>query len=271
MAPSRLAFLVLPVVTACVGDIQRSARVPHASVPLSSGQALDAPVELSAGLANVSDPIKPTVGDPNQAVEVPSTEMRSELRLRATDRATVALIYERGFGATSVRPDPTQAPVGPGDVEGYGMSFSNSFTTSTPGFVIGATLELMMWSVPYVEYDTGTSILGPFEIVGHGRANPVSLGVGITPSYRSGRFTVFGGVFARNHPTTQRKEYQTDITFSDNGDVQNGPVNALLHVGVELELDKWLTALLVIHQDLVADSVQYGPGIGLALTARLGG
>jgi len=31
---------------------------------------------------------------------------------------------------------------------------------------------------------------------------------------------VFGGGFARNHPTTLRKELNTDVTFSDNGDVQ---------------------------------------------------
>ncbi len=266
----RRLVILLPLTAACVGSVQRSARVPHASVPLSSGQPLDTPVELSAGLSNVSDPIKPSVGDPTQAVEVPSLEMRDEIRLRATEHATVALIYERGFASTSQQPDSTQAPVGPGDVEGYGISFSNAFQTHTPGFVIGTTLELMVWNVPYVEYEDCTNCLGQYQIIDHGSANPMSLGLGITPSYRSGRFTVFGGVFARNHPTTLRKQYNTELG-DDNGDVQSGPFNVLVHAGVEIALTDRVSALVQVHQDLVADPVQYGPAMGVALSGRLGG
>jgi len=96
----------------------------------------------------------------------------------------------------------------------------------------------------------------------HGRANPVSLGLGVSPSDRS------------NHPTTQRKELNTDITFPDrDGDVQNGPFNVLLHLDVELELARRLSAIVIIHQhqDVVASPVKHGPGIAIALTARLGG
>jgi hypothetical protein len=71
----------------------------------------------------------------------------------------------------------------------------------------------------------------------HGRANPMTLGLGVAPSYRTGAVTVFGGAFARNHPTTLRKEINTSITFrDDDGDVRSGPVNVLLHAGVELAL-----------------------------------
>jgi len=267
----RVAVVVLPVVAGCTGNIQRSARVPHPGVPLSAGQPLETPAEFSAGLSNVTDIIKPGVGDASQAVEVPATEMRDELRFRLGQRAQLALIYEQGFGATSQQPDPTQAPIGPGEVHGYGVSAGYSFPTSTPGFSIGTTLEVMGWSVPYVEYVTCTNCVGTYTIIDHGRANPMTLGLGIAPSYRSGRLTYFGGAFARNHPTTQRKEFNTDITFSDNGDVRDGPFNVLLHAGIAVELERWLSAVVVVHQDVVADPVRYGPGIGLALTARLGG
>jgi hypothetical protein len=267
---SRSVMLVLPFMVACVGNIQRSARVPHPAVPLSSGQPLGAPAEVSAGLSNVTDMMAPAVGNATQAVEVPSTEMRDELRFKIRDRAQLALIYERGFAATSKMPDPTQAPVGPGDVEGYGMSFAYSFATSTPGLSVGTTFELMGWSVPYVEYETCTNCIGNINIIEHGTANPMTLGVGVTPSYKTGLVTVFGGVFARNHPTTLRKELNTDITFSDNGDVRSGPFNFIAHAGLEIELDHWLSALLVVHQDLSADPVRYGPGVGLALSARIG-
>jgi hypothetical protein len=97
----------------------------------------------------------------------------------------------------------------------------------------------------------------------------MSLGLGVAPSYRRGRVTYFGGAFARNHATTLRKEYNTDLTDRD-GDVQDGPLNPLLHAGVEVELAPWLSAVAIVHQDVVANPVKYGPGIGLGLTARLG-
>jgi hypothetical protein len=271
MSMLRAVVVILPVVAGCARNIQRSARVPHPGVPLSSGQPLATPTELSAGLSNVTDVLKPRVGDATQAVEVPSTEMRDELRFRLGERAQVALIYEQGFAATSQQPDATQAPVGPGDVYGVGASFGYSFSTSTPGFSIGSTLEIMGWSIPYVEYRTCVDCMTSYTVIDHGSANPLTLGIGIAPSYRSGRVTYFGGLFARNHPTTQRKELNATDVISSGGDVHSGPFNILLHAGVEIELQPWLSALVILHQDVIANPVQYGPGLGLALTARIGG
>jgi hypothetical protein len=180
------------------------------------------------------------------------------------------MIYEQGFASTSHRPDSTQAPVGPGDVHGYGASFGYSFRTSAPELSIGTTVELMGWSLPYVEYVTCTDCSSMITTVGHGRANPLTLGLGVAPSYRSGRVTYFAGVFGRNHPTTQRKELNVDLA-DNRGDVESGPFNLLIHAGVEIELERWLSVLAVIHQDIVTSPLQYGPGLGIALTARLGG
>jgi hypothetical protein len=264
--------LVVLVMTGCTTNVQRSARVPHPGVPLSSGQPLDTPTELSAGLSNVTDISRPRVGNASQAVEVPTTQMRDELRFRLDERAQLALIYEQGFAATSKQPDSTQAPVGPGDVHGYGVSAGYSFKTSEPGLAIGTTFEVMGWSVPYVEYQTCTDCPGQSTSITHGRANPLTLGIGVSPSYRIGRMTYFGGAFARNHPTTLRKEQNVNATIVDaEADVHNGPFNLLLNAGVEIELQPWLSALVVLHQDVVANPVQYGPGIGVALTAKLGG
>ena len=267
---SRLALFVLPVVAGCVGNIQRSARVPHPTVPLASGQPLAAPAEATAGLSNVTDLMQPRVGDATQAVEVPTTQARGDLRFKL-HRANIGLVYEHGFGTTAVRPDPTQAPVGDGDVRGYGLTTGYSFPTGVEGFAIGTTLETVLWSVPYVEYVTCTNCVDPtYTTVDRGRANPMTIGLGVTPSYKTGSVTLFGGAFARNHPTTQRKELHTDVTFSDDGDVQDGPMNLLVHAGIEVELQKWLSALALVHQDLTASPVRYGPGIGVALVARLG-
>ena len=270
MSLLRIAVLALPLAAGCIGNIQRSARVPHPSVPLESGQALTTPADLTAGLANVTDIVKPRVGDATQAVEVPSTEARAEARLRIHDRAWISAIYDHGFGATSKQPDPTQAPIGKGDVEGFGLGFGYSFKTSTEGLSIGTNLELVAYSVPYVEYETCTNCVGDVMIIDHGRATPLTLGVGVTPSYKTGAVTLFGGLFARNHPTTERKTMDTTVFTDDDGDVRSGPFNLLVHAGVEVSIEKWLSALFVVHQDVSADPVRYGPGFGFALTARLG-
>jgi hypothetical protein len=266
---------VLPVLAGCfTGNIQRSARVPHPGVPLTSGQPLVTPAELSAGLSNATDVMAPRVGNASQAVEVPSTEMRDELRIRFARRGTLSLIYENGFASTSHKLDATQAPIGGGDVRGYGTSVGYAFETSTPGLSIGTTFETMVWSLPYVEYQTCTN--GPdgagcpsmFTTISHGRASPLTIGLGVAPSYRTGKLTVFGGIFGRNHPTATRKEM--DVRLDDAGDVTSGPFNLLVHAGIELELADRISALVLIHQDVTADPVRYGPGIGIALTGRIG-
>jgi hypothetical protein len=262
---------VLPVLAGCLsGNVQRSARVPHPGVPLSSGQPLATSAELSGGLSNATDVMAPRVGNASQAVEVPGTEMRDELRIRLGQRGALALIYENGFGSTSQKPDPTQAPIGDGDVHGYGASISYALPTSTPGLSIGLTFEHMVWSLPYVEYQICTSegCSGETTIIAHGRAYPMTFGLGIAPSYRVGAITVFGGLFGRNHPTAIRKEM--GVRLNDDDSVSSGPFNLLFHAGLELELADRLSAVLLIHQDVIADPLRYGPGIGIALTGRIG-
>jgi hypothetical protein len=262
---------VLPVLAGCLtGNVQRSARVPHPGVPLSSGQPLVTTAEVSAGLSNAFDARAPQVGNASQAVEVPSTEMRDELRIRLGQRGTLNLIYEIGFASTSQKPDPTQAPIGNGDVHGYGASIGYVFPTAQPGLSIGTTFETMVWSLPYVEYQTCTDpdCAGMDTIIAHGRANPMTFGGGATLSYRIGAITMFGGLFGRNHPTAIRKEMNVRL---DNGDsVSSGPFNLLFHAGIELELANRLSVLVLIHQDLMDDPLRYAPGIGIALTGRIG-
>jgi len=273
MRTSLVLALILTAATACIGNTQRAARVPHPGVPLQSGQPMGTPGAVGLGLSNVTDVVAPEVGNPNDAVEVPGTQLRSDLRLRVGARGQLGVHYEHGFASTSQQPDATQLPVGDGDVRGYGMSGGYSFETSTPGLSIGTTFELTVWSVPYSEFSicTNCGAGNMWTFKNHGRANPTTLGVGVAPSYKQGDLTVFGGVFARNHPTTQRKEYGDDILFPDAGDVENGPVNVLVHAGLEYALSPQVSALVLVHQNVISDPVRYGPGVGLALTASLGG
>jgi hypothetical protein len=261
------AVVIFPFVAGCVvtGNVQRAARVPHPGVPLRSGQPLDGRVELAGGLSNVTDVRPPVVGDADQAVEVPATQLRNELRFRLGPRADVALIYEHGFGETTQRPDPSQAPVGPGAAIGYGVATSYSAETDTPGLAFGLSLEVMYWSLPYVEHRMPGSGSFGSPHVHHGREGVMTLGLGLTPSYRRGRTTWFGGGFARNHPTAKREEVDVDLSKDS---ISSGPLNVLLHAGIEVALHRSLSVLLLVHQNVVANPVRYGPGAGAALTWR---
>ena len=267
---SALGLAVIPLVVAgCVGNVQRSARVPHPAVPNSTGQPMSSQADLSVGASSVTDLVAPAVGDPSQAVEVPGTQLRGEFRLRATENSFVGVVHERGFASTSQQPDSTQAPVGKGDVLGYGIVVGGSVQTSMPELRIGLVGEFMIWNVPYVEYQT----LAPgfptnYTIIERGSDNVATLGVGVSPSYKVGQLTAFGGLFARNHPTTLRKEFNTNLV--DGGDVEEGPFNILIDAGVAYDFTKQLSGSFVLNQNLTADPVQYGPGLQVALTAKLG-
>jgi hypothetical protein len=269
--PSCLVFLILPLVGCLpppVYRVQRAVRVPHPSVPLQSGQPLEGPVEVMAGLSNATDVVKPTVGNDRAAVEVPSTQARGELRFRV-GRGEIALIGEHGFASTSKKPDPTQAPIGDGNVNGRGVAVRYAIKLSDPRWSIGLDMELMAWNLPYVEYRTCVENCDGVAAttVDHGESTIATFGFGITPSYKSGDVTVFGGVYARNHPTVERKGAETN--YVDFDDVSGGPNNFLIDAGISFAIVKGVNALLVVSQDLTPDPVQYGPGIGLALSAAM--
>jgi len=270
MSVRLITCLLLPAAVACTGTVQRSVRAPHPTVPLQSGQPLETGAELGLGLSSVADVMAPKVGNPTEAVEVPGTQGRAEMRFRP-GRAPLTLAGPsgHGFGSTSQTPDDTQAPVGPGDVRGYGGSMRYAFPTSTPGLVISTTVELTSWSLPYVEYSTCTNCINGFTVVDRGRANPLTLGVGFQPSWKNGNVTLFGGAFARNHPTTERKSVD-EVLFDGDGDVRSGPFNLLLHAGVEVAFSPLVSGIVIVHQNVVADPVKYGPGVGAGLSIKLG-
>jgi hypothetical protein len=271
MTARLIACLILPIAAACTGTVQRSVRAPHPGVPLQSGQPLETGAELGLGLSSVTDVMAPKVGNPTEAVEVPGTQGRAELRFRpGKPPLTLGLHYEHGFASTSQTPDATQAPVGEGDVRGYGASMRYAFPTSTPGLVIATTVELTGWSLPYVEYSTCTNCIDGFTVVDRGRANPLTLGVGFQPSWNNGTVTLFGGAFARNHPTAERKSVDQLLFDDGDSDVRSGPFNLLLHAGIEVAFSPLVSGIVIVHQNVVADPVRYGPGVGAGLSVKLG-
>jgi hypothetical protein len=257
-------------VAACVTNTTyRTARAPHPSVPFANGGKQTTPVEFSGGLSSVADPVKPTLGDESQGVEVPKSQVRGEVRFRVNDRVFAGVVGEAGLGRQRVADDLPE--VADKTVVGLGALLGGSVRLS-PTMRLGWVTELMSWQVPYVEYSV-TSVGGVpvFSTLDRGTDNVLTLGVGLTPSYNDGPMTIFGGVFARNHPTVDRVDI--DIVGGGNtGDpeVRSGPFNALVNVGFSYDFSSQISGTAILHQNVVQDPVEYGPGLQLALTAKLG-
>jgi len=268
--PSRLFLLAAVPLAACsTYAVQRTARVPHAAVPMHDGQPMDGRVAISVGLDNAVDVKAPTVGNAQESVETPAVQMRDELRFRVGHRGEIGLVYEGGLGAYE-RPDKTQAPVGEGNPWGGGMVVRYSVETGDPHWSVGVGGEVLFWTIPYVEWDTCVmNCLGePYTINSHKTNGAATLALSITPSYRSGPVTIFGTLFARNHPTVTRKTIEQGIPDQD--PVQNGPLNVTIAAGISYRFAEGISGLATITQEVLRDPLQYYPGVGVALQFELG-
>ena len=272
MRPSRALALALLVVGGCyppppVYRVQRSARVPRPTVPLRTGRPLSGPVELTLGASSLGQTQQPTAGNETKAIEVPDHQLRGELRLRIANRGELAILHERAVGhATKI--DETQADVESGQPWGAGVATRYAIHPHGAAWSVGLDFELMRWSVPFTEIRTcieNCEGVDDYQEI-HSTSGEMTWGFGITPSYRSGRTSLFGGMFLRNHPTIMRKG--SELTESNDEDTEAGPVNVLLHAGIAVELGAF-TALVLVNQNMDRDPVRYGPGIGFALSASL--
>ena len=251
-------------------QVQRAARVPHATVPLRTGQPLRGPVELTVGMSSASDVIDARRGNDRASVEVPERQARGEFRVRAGRWTEIAAVTERGFESSSRKLDREQASVGPGSPNAFGFAVRQALpVTMDRKWWIGLEVELMAWTLPYVEYRTCVENCDsvPYSTVDRDDTSVMTLGLGITPSYRAGPLSIFGGVFARNHPTIVRKGLEYE---EGSEDVENGPLNALVHLGAAYRFNEVLSALAVVSQNVTTDPVRYGPTVGVAISATLG-
>lgn len=268
-----MRVLLLVVATVAVGcipapvyKVQRTARVPRPAAPLRTGEPLAGPIgvsiEATAGGAS-------ELAEDGVAVEVPRQQIRSELRIRIK-RAELAPFYEQAVAASYDALDPTQAPVRDGSATTLGLATRYSFATPDPNLTIGTSMELMSFSMPYVEYRTCVENCDENGVSGttmhNGNESTGSIGFAITPTYRIGRVALFGGMYTRRHPTIQRKG--TEIGAEYDQDIRRGNYNYLLHAGVEVQASVFSLSA-TIQQDLTADPVQYGPSLGVAIAIHV--
>jgi hypothetical protein len=264
-------LLVLLVIAGCyppppVYRVQRSARVPRPTVPLRTGQPLAGPIELTLGASSVANTKRPTAGNEMKALEIPDHQVRGELRIRLFKRGELAIIHERAIGRAT-KLDPTQADVESGQPWGAGAALRGSIDPGGP-VTVGIDVELMRWSVPFTEERVcvdNCEGVDSYQSI-RSRTGEATWGIGLTPAYRFGRWSLFGGAFLRNHPTIVRKG--TEYSEYNDEDTEAGPINVLLHVGAAIRFGAF-TGLVLVHQDIDRDPVYYGPGIGFALSASI--
>lgn len=268
------AYLALLALAGGCGTyrVNRSALAPRPTPAMHSGHPLDGVVELAGGLSSVSHLTEPSVGNPDSGVEVAGTQVRGDVRIRASDTFAIGFLYESGLDSSAAQPRDDLAPVDEGNVSGYGVTAEGSIPTSNPQLRIGLVLDLMMWRVPWVEWRTCIENCLPgegFTYEDSGIESVSGLGLGVVPSYRVGSVTYFAGINARSHPDIEQKGVEMPGENFEGGDVKPGPLNVTLSAGAEMSFGP-LKGSLIAYQTVTRDPVQYGPGIAALLTIPIG-
>jgi hypothetical protein len=244
--------------------------VPHPAAPLRTGAPLDGPVELSIGASNFGDLSAPRRTDPDAAVEVPSTQIRAELRAKLGNNGELAAIHEQAIESTITPLDPTQAPVEHDAPTSNGLALRYAMPLDgVPGLTLGVGIEMLSWSIPYVEYRSCVDNCAGAPVQQVTRATD-SIGVvafSIAPAYRFGNWTIFGGFYAAPHPTIVRKGTELSATDYDS-DISAGDYNYVFSAGAEYRYGA-LSLLAHIQDDLIAAPVAYAPSFGVAIAAHV--
>jgi hypothetical protein len=268
-----IACAVLPALACSTYAQHRAALVPRATPYLGDGQPLDARAQLAAGASNLGEMLAPSAGDPDTGVATPGVQLEGAFALRATKNLSFSVIYDRGLDRTAHPANSSEPPIHNGDSQQFGFGWAYSIDTGTPGFRVGIANQLLTASVPWIQYTTCTQncdasgMATGNTIVDKGSTNVPIVVVAVVPSYRTGRFTVFGGITARNHPNVIDK-ITTDVPLDP--DITPGPLNVLAHVGASVELGAGIRAALVVHQEFTGDPVRYGPGVAATIALPLG-
>ena len=269
----RALLVFVLVVSGCATySVRRAALVPHLAPTPRNGQPLDGRHEVSIGSSTLVSAHAPGEGDTDAGVEIPRVDLNGALRFRIGDDVDLGFVWDQGLeeGARGIAED--QPTPDNGDVFGGGFSLQYAAPfPAEPRFRIGMTLDLLYYSVPYVEYRTCVEGCAPMTTIERGRAGIPVISIGMIPSYRFERWTVYGGLTARNHPTIERGEIESDLDFDSGSDeVSAGPFNLVASAGVDVPLHRSLRASLQLYQAITQTPVAYGPTLAVAVAIPFG-
>jgi hypothetical protein len=268
-----LAAASLAAVAGCsTYSVRKSALAPHIAPPMRSGQALgDASSEASFAASTLTSADRPREGeDANAGLHIPRYEVGAALRGRLSQNLDVGLLWDHGFREGARPTSPDQPTPDNGAVFGGGAGMFASLPTAMPGLRIGVGLDLMVYSIPYVEYRTCVpkDCFGrPHTMVDEDRDLIGVYSASLIPSWRVSSLTLFAGGTLRNHPTIVKASTESD--FDDDEEVENGPANLLVSAGAEIDIGAGVRLLGMIYQPVTTDPVEYAPTLAVALTIPL--
>jgi hypothetical protein len=270
-----LLFASLLCAPACTTySVRRSALVPHIAPVARSGQPIQGKAEVALGSPTAFSFQTPREGDrANAGLYLPTVQIDGSLRARIGHDLDLGFVWDQGLDDGAVRISDDQPKPRGGDTYGGGVSLFYSAEVG-PAFRLGMAADLLVYSVPVVEHRTCVS--NCFEastVVTEDRRSVSVLSLGLVPSWHEGRWTVFGGLTAKNHPTNTKGEIDSVLSSpdeSDADDIRPGPFNLIAAVGAEVELAHGVRGLVQLYQPLTQEPVVYGPSVGVEITVPLG-
>jgi hypothetical protein len=250
-------------------SVRRAALVPHMQPIQRSARPMgDTALEVGLGTPVVASITEPSEAEgANAGIVLPRWEVNGALRARVIGGLDIGFLYDHGLnqGARKVN-DDMPFPEN-GDVHGYGFSLYYAAEVD-PDFHIGVGADLLLYSIPYVEYQTCVDCAVPYTIADEDRDSIPVVSVGLAGNRRIGpRVSLFGGLNIRNHPTIEKGDIESVDLFDE--EVEEGPANFVAMGGVEVDLRGGFRGMVFVHQPLFGDPVNYGPTLGVAVAIPL--
>jgi hypothetical protein len=226
---------------------------------------MDRPIDLAIGSASVARAGAPTSDE--GGVVVPRYDVNGGVRVRVIQNLDIGLIFDQGLGSDAEK-TASDMPRPEGDTYGGGISVHYSFGSGP--FRLGLENNLLVYSVPWTEswtcaYNCDYALDQTFTR--DGRATVPVITVSAIPSWRLGRWTLFGSLTMRNHPTIKKGDV---VQFEIEDPVEAGPVNVVAAGGAEVDVGGNVRLLGQVYMPLTTDPVQYSPTVALGLAVGLG-
>ncbi len=255
--------------------VQRSALVPHVAPPSRTGRPPDGVADLVAQDATFLVPIPPSANaGANAGLYVARTTVTVAIRVRVGENWDLGPRFEYAF-TTGQMPVGAYHPVAPSwhtGAFGFGAGVGYSAPLYGDGVRLGVALDVMNYVIPY--HEEGTCVANCEGVVGtyvaDGSHNVPVASFGIYPSWSTHGVTLFGGVTLRNHPSNTAINTQPSPVSDADRQVSAGPGYWIVGMGAEVAMSRSWRARVELVQPLTRSPVDYGPALGVGLTAVLG-
>jgi hypothetical protein len=226
------------------------------------------PLEIAVGSSSLVRAGAPSDGSGGSAgLYVPRYDVNGGLRGRIGD-GSLGLFIDSGLSndAYAVASDMLRPRT---STTGLGVDLA--YAVGPGPWRLGIAVELIEYIVSYEQ--TWTCVkncdLGTAPPSDRGTESIGVASVGLTPSYRLGRWVLFGSLTVRNHPTLEK----SDVVLSYGAyppHVESGPWNGIAGAGFQVDLAGSLRALVQAYVPFSATPVVYPPTLAAALVLGFG-